>query len=88
MTQLHLYTTSGCHLCEEAEKMLEALGCHWQAIEISDDEQLVDEYGLRIPVIKMTSTKMTVAQRPNQPDKELGWPFSKVELQQWLDDFN
>ncbi|USE39470.1 glutaredoxin family protein [Endozoicomonas sp. SCSIO W0465] len=76
MLQLTLYTTSGCHLCEEAEEMLNLLQnqqiCRWVAVEISEDDFLVDRYGVRIPVIA------------TEGGRELGWPFTAVALNDWL----
>ncbi|KEI71778.1 glutaredoxin family protein [Endozoicomonas elysicola] len=76
MIQLTLYTTSGCHLCEEAEEMLNFLQgqqvCRWAAIEISEDDRLVDLYGVRIPVIA------------TEEGRELGWPFTLEALNDWL----
>ncbi|MDZ7852263.1 MAG: glutaredoxin family protein [Halomonas sp.] len=54
MIELRLYTTLGCHLCEQLEALLATL-CHeryrLEKIEISDDEALVTRYGVRIPVL-------------------------------------
>ncbi|WP_257296262.1 glutaredoxin family protein [Endozoicomonas sp. YOMI1] len=76
MIQLTLYTTSGCHLCEQAEQMLNFLQkqqvCRWVAIEISEDDRLVDRYGVRIPVIASAE------------GRELGWPFTPEALNDWL----
>lgn len=76
MIQLTLYTTSGCHLCENAEKMLNLLSdqqlCRWVPVEISEDDRLVDRYGVRIPVIS------------TQEGRELGWPFTVQELIDWF----
>lgn len=76
MMLLTLYTTSGCHLCEEAEQMLNVLQrqqvCRWVAIEISEDDRLVDLYGIRIPVIA------------SEEGRQLGWPFTLETLNDWL----
>ena len=81
MKKLVLYTTSGCHLCELAQQMLEIMEaegqCQWQPIEISDDDQLIERYGVRIPVIGRSGDSVL-------PREELGWPFSLTELQEWL----
>ena len=73
MTQLVLYTTSHCHLCEQAEAMLIALksqyAINWQAQEISDNDDLTEKYGIRIPV---------VARMDNQA--ELSWPFTENDI--------
>jgi hypothetical protein len=38
-------------------------------IEISDSEQLIEKYGIRIPVVKVVSS-----------GEELGWPFNQMAL--------
>lgn len=81
MKSVVLYTTSGCHLCELAEQMLNTLAadgaCLWQPVEISNHDQLVEMYGVRIPVISKTAGHANKQQ-------EIGWPFSLTELQEWL----
>ena len=42
MLPLTLYTTSGCHLCEHAEAMLEQGGHDFQAVDIADDLSLME----------------------------------------------
>lgn len=74
-TTLTLYTTLGCHLCEQAEALLEpwlSQGVSWAKVDIAEDEQLMARYGVRIPVLA-TATGL-----------ELGWPFSAETLAQWL----
>lgn len=70
---LILYTTEGCHLCEEAEKLLNQLctarSVRVETIDISADEKLASRYGIRIPVVK---NKLT--------EHEIGWPFGLAEL--------
>lgn len=72
---LILYTTLGCHLCEEARQMLEYLAQQgevgFRAEEIAESEQLVEEYGIRIPVIRRAD------------GAELGWPFEFATLQEF-----
>lgn len=54
MIQLSLYTTLGCHLCTQLEGLVAALANQkvWlHHIEISEDDALVDRYGVRIPVL-------------------------------------
>lgn len=73
VTRLVFYTTSGCHLCEQAAELLEDMGqlqrIEVSAVDISTDEALVALYGIRIPVVKNQVT-----------GKELGWPFGLEEL--------
>lgn len=67
--KLTLYTTSHCHLCEQAETMLTSVSAkydiQWLAHEIAYDENLLDLYGTKIPVIKRQDN-----------NAEISWPFS------------
>lgn len=75
MSGFILYHTSGCHLCEKALSI-------WQAstslalaqLDIAMSDQLIESYGVRIPVIKA-------------PDgtSELGWPFDSTALKQFIE---
>lgn len=74
MSALVFYTTAGCHLCEDAEAILNYCRQYrpdlsWETVEIADDEALVQQYGLRIPVIKSVVTQA-----------ELGWPFDAGQV--------
>ncbi len=73
MRQLELYGTSGCHLCEVATAIVDAVLKAEQVcvreVDIADDDQLVDLYGVRIPVLKDLSSGL-----------ELGWPFDAQQL--------
>jgi GT2 family glycosyltransferase len=70
---LLFYTTAGCHLCEQAQTLLDVLKTQHLveiiAVDISSSEELVDLYGIRIPVVKNEAT-----------GEELGWPFGYDEL--------
>ena len=76
---IHLYTTLGCNLCEEAHSLLvqhqQTTGANFEIVlvEISDSEDLMEAYGIRIPVLKLVSN-----------DLELGWPFNSTELGHFL----
>ncbi len=67
MTNIILYTTAGCHLCELAESLL--LQAKQQndflliSTEIADDDELIAQYGTYIPVIEF------------QDGSQLNWPF-------------
>jgi predicted DCC family thiol-disulfide oxidoreductase YuxK len=73
MTQLVLYTTSHCHLCEQALELLiklkEQQPIQWLAKEISGDDDLIEKYGIRIPVIQRVDNQ-----------SELNWPFSEDDI--------
>jgi glutaredoxin len=50
-----LYTRLGCHLCEEAERVLRveqaAAGFHLELVDVDRDPELVRRYGVRVPVV-------------------------------------
>ena len=77
MNKLTFYTTAGCHLCEQAELLLQefaeqtrgTLKFEVEELDIASDEKLVELYGIRIPVV-----------RNENAQKEIGWPFGIEEL--------
>lgn len=73
--QLLLYTTAGCHLCEQAQSLLLPWleqGISVELVDIAEEDALVERYGIRIPVLAASS------------GEELGWPFDAVQLAGWL----
>lgn len=74
---LFLYGTSSCHLCEEAATLLLALSkelqFHWSEVDIVENENLMQHYGLKIPVLYRLDNKT-----------ELFWPFSASDIQIFL----
>lgn len=73
MKPLYLYSTPGCHLCEMAREIIEPLlGDHsliLQEIDIADSDDLIERYGVKIPVLKS----------PQHID-ELCWPFDSAQV--------
>lgn len=75
--KLELFGTSGCHLCEIAELLLnEAFErdedpFDVEIIEIAEDPALMDRYGLRIPVLRAGEI-------------EIDWPFTIDDLLEFL----
>ncbi len=72
-----LYGTTACHLCEMAESILCALAeeradFRFTKIDISDTDELMDRYGIRIPVLR------------HPYGAELGWPFSPEDVVSFL----
>jgi glutaredoxin-like protein DUF836 len=69
--RLKLFTTSSCHLCEQAESILLSLEQtqHFTLIDIAEDDTLVDLYGFKIPVLQRTDNLM-----------ELNWPFTVNDI--------
>ena len=55
MTRVTLYTRAGCHLCEEAERVVRAEqadgGFRLELVDIDRDPELVRRYGVRVPVV-------------------------------------
>jgi hypothetical protein len=53
--RLILYERAGCHLCEEAASLLDAvLGAgSYARVDIDADDDLVVRYGFRVPVVNL-----------------------------------
>ncbi len=75
MSRYYLFSTVGCHLCEQAEQLLRSLPVtiDYNAQEISENEQWLDRYGIRIPVLHHLSS-----------GDELSWPFDEEILLQFI----
>jgi glutaredoxin len=76
MIKLHLYSTVGCHLCERAMVLLKPLlskRIELKEIDIVDSDELLDRYGISIPVIQRLDNK-----------RELFWPFDSAQLEDFL----
>jgi glutaredoxin len=74
---LNLYSTTNCHLCEEAESLLNSLNNQYNFIstniEIAEDITLLARYELKIPVLKRIDN-----------NQEICWPFSIDEIKKLL----
>lgn len=76
MQDLIFYTTSGCHLCEQALALITPLiheKYRIKMIDISDSEELLDRYGVRIPVVVRADTQ-----------RDIGWPFDQQQFLAFL----
>ncbi|MFK7831154.1 MAG: glutaredoxin family protein [Congregibacter sp.] len=80
---LTLFSTSACHLCDEAETLLVMAAnaaqtaeagddISWSRVDIADDDALFERYGWLIPVVA------------REDGEELGWPFDLPALQRFL----
>lgn len=67
-----LFGTSGCHLCEEAETLLDKMQISYDYLDIMDKEVWQAEYGLTIPVIFHDSKG------------KLYWPFDEEKIRNFL----
>ena len=78
---LTLYHTLGCHLCELAEAVIQQVkdeDDRWANLvilktDIAEDDQLIEQYGIRIPVCKLENLNAT-----------LDWPFDSTKLVHFL----
>ncbi len=72
--KLTLYSTLDCHLCEQAASLFTQIidTFELEHIDIAGSEELVEKYGIRIPVVKSES------------GNELGWPFDLEMLQLFI----
>lgn len=71
---LYLYSTSHCHLCELAQALLTELNVGTvNIVEIAHNDQLLLEYGRRIPVLKRDGR-----------NTELDWPFTSADIALFL----
>ena len=74
---LTIYSTAGCHLCEQAEKVLMDVAPHLtftvevEVIDIAESDELIDRYGHRIPVFIING-------------QQLAWPFDQQQLRDFL----
>ncbi|MEI2741434.1 MAG: glutaredoxin family protein [Candidatus Competibacter sp.] len=71
--EILLYSTLGCHLCEQAADLIHPCGAVvLKIVEIADDPELLARYGLRIPVARCAT------------GQELDWPFDAAAFERWL----
>ncbi|MAR74255.1 MAG: glutaredoxin family protein [Halomonas sp.] len=76
MMVLTLYTTLGCHLCEQMEALVRALArveFTIERIEISEDDTLLRRYGERIPVLIDAERPDDVLEGRVEPDAVMRW---------------
>lgn len=74
--ECQLFGTLGCHLCEVAETLLMPFVEHGllvELVDIAEREDWVEQYGLRIPVLRRSDT-----------GAELNWPFDAEQVVTFL----
>jgi len=77
--KVKLFSTDGCHLCEQAigmfyyakQQSLFDDSVELEIIDIVCDELLTEKYGHSIPVLQYGQ-------------RELNWPFELEELVEWI----
>jgi hypothetical protein len=75
MNDFLLFGTEGCHLCEEAERLLIDAGIAFQAKDIMDREEWQQKFGLLIPVLWHADSQ-----------RQLDWPFDNRQLREFIEE--
>ncbi len=78
MIKLLLFGTEGCHLCEQAEELIndcqsKESGFVIEKVDIAEQEQWQERYAVSIPVLYHLPT-----------DKALCWPFDRADISAFL----
>lgn len=72
MITVKLFVTAGCHLCDlaliEIANSTSSQHLQIEQIEIGDDDVLLADYGIRIPVLQFVN------------GDELDWPFNHADI--------
>lgn len=65
-TTLKLYTRNRCHLCENAKAMIFSLkekwDFHYEEADIDASDELIEKYGLMIPVVEINGEEVQYGQ--------------------------
>lgn len=70
--EMILYGKADCGLCDQAQQLLAAAGLEARHVDVEADDELMAQYGLRIPVLA------------DGQGRELDWPFDELSLADWL----
>lgn len=75
MPDYYLFGTESCHLCEQAEQLVDSFKhiIVYKKKDIIDNPEWTEKYAIRIPVLYHRSSH-----------QELGWPFDEITLQQFI----
>ena len=75
MSRLILYSQEECHLCDEAEALMHAVGLagRYEKVDIETDLELLKQYGIYVPVLQREDTQA-----------QLFWPFDRAGLFKFL----
>lgn len=75
MADFILFGTQGCHLCEDAERLLMQLRMEYQLKDVIENVQWQERYALKIPVLLHVRSQ-----------RQLDWPFDAQQLQTFYDE--
>lgn len=89
--ELILYSTPACHLCDTAlvviSPYLSELNILIQEVDISESDDLMELYGIRIPVLRFSDKDSATNEGKKAVNKkELGWPFNEEEFLAFADE--
>ncbi len=75
ISKFRLYSSDGCHLCEQAHALCLPLfeQAELTVIDIVEDDKLVELYGVHIPVFERLSD-----------NKKLFWPFTQQQVRELI----
>jgi len=68
-----LYSSIGCHLCEQALEICQQLAISVQVVDIVEDDKLVSLYGTHIPVLERKADQ-----------QQLFWPFTAQQIRELI----
>jgi hypothetical protein len=75
--KIYLYSTLGCHLCEQAKVILWPLLLKYKfnlvEIDIATSDSMIETYGVRIPVLGAS-----------EHVAELNWPFTSEDVEDFF----
>jgi glutaredoxin len=79
-----LYTRRGCHLCDEARAVIvsvrERRPFAFEEVDIETDDDLVREYGIRIPVVTVDGEeRFEIAVDPGELEALVGIPSDATD---------
>ena len=58
MRRITLYGRPGCHLCDDAQAVLDRVGEPYDLVDIESDDELFKRYLERIPVIALDGEEL------------------------------
>ena len=73
-----LYSSEGCHLCEEALVVClpYITAEQLKIVDIVDDDNLVEQYGVHIPVLEKV-------EQDSNLKTQLFWPFTQAQVEKF-----
>jgi len=91
MKKIILFSTLGCHLCEQAKGLVWPLAlnlnCRVHEVDIADSDELIERYGVSIPVLAIVEKGGDIDyDYKKEAVKELFWPFDEDQVTAFITD--